>query len=151
MKKIFFALIIMFMTASVSFAQEKEYKVGETADIKNISITVLSFAPHKEANRFIRKEGIKYYAVEVMVLNGTRDTYEYNAYQLTLQDENEEEYQWCISTIEPKFEGEILQPGMMGKGFLVFGIPSERTPKNLLFDPGYISENLIKFNITNVK
>ena len=151
MRKLFISLFFVIFTVSIACSQENVYKLGDTADIKNIAVTISSIQPHKEKNRFINKQGIKYYAVYITVLNGSREPYEYNAYQFTLIDDSSEEYQWCISTVEPKFEGEILQPGMVGKGFLVFGIPQERTPKKLMFDPGYISENLIQFNITNVK
>ena len=151
MKKLFMLLFFILFTASIACCQENTYKIGDTADVKNISVAVNSIQPHKEKNRFINKQGMKYYMVYITVLNGSREPYEYNAYQFTLLDNYEEEHKWCISTVEPKFEGEILQPGMMGKGYLVFGIPEERTPVQVVFDPGYIYDDVIRFNIKNIK
>lgn len=150
MKKIFIILLFLITTTTFAYCQES-YKIGETADVKNISITINSIAGHRERNSLIRKDGIKYYSVGITVLNGSREPYEYNAYQFSMLDDNENEYQWCISTVEPKFEGENLQPGMIGKGFLVFGIPTDRTPSEIVFDPGYIHDDVIRFNIKNVK
>ena len=66
-------------------------------------------------------------------------------------DYDENEYQWCISTKEPKFEGKILKPGGMGKGFLVFAVPKTVTPTHVVFDPGYIYNGRVMFEIKNVK
>jgi Telomeric repeat-binding factor 2. len=150
MKKLFITLFLLIITATFAYCQEI-YKIGDTADVQNVSVTINSISGHRERNSLIRKDGIKYYVLEITVLNGRRESYEYNAYQFTMLDDNENEYQWCISTVEPKFEGENLQPGMIGRGFLVFGIPTDRTPLQVVFDPGYIHDDVIKFNIINVK
>lgn len=146
-----FSFIFLISSYSLLFAKS-EYGIGESADVQGISVSILSIRPHKESNRFMRKPGMKYYALDIQIVNGTRELYEYNAYQFTMMDEQEEDYQWCISGVEPKFEGERLEPGMKGRGILVFGIPTERKPAYILFDPGMINGKVISDEITfNIK
>ncbi len=145
---LFLAAIFCLSAAPARADSEREYRPGETAEVKNIAVSLFSFRPHKEHNRFMNKEGMKYYTVELQLLNGRREPYEYNAYQFTVLDENDEEYQWCISSVEPKFEGQTLEPGMQGRGFLVFGLPAGKKPTKLIFDPGWISDETVTFNLT---
>ena len=147
------ALVVIFLICLLKFAcaQDRVYNIGETAEVKRVSVTINSISPHKEKNRFMNKEGMKYYVIDVTILNGRQEPYEYNAYQFTMLDENDEEHQWCISSIEPKFEGETLAPGMMGRGKLVFGLPENSTPVKIVFDPGYISDDVITFSIKKIQ
>ena len=39
---------------------------------------------------------------------------------------------------------------MMGKGFLVFGVPKTVKPTHVVFDPGYIYDGRVKFAIKNI-
>ena len=138
-----------------AFAEDEdiESEVGKSVRLGPVTISVISISQYKEKNHLMveRLEQVyenvpqNFYAVELLVLNTSKDNYEYNPYQFVFIDSEDEEYQWCISTKEPKFEGKILKPGMMGKGFLVFGVPKTVKPTHVVFDPGYIYDGSIKF------
>lgn len=161
MKKI--AVLALLFLFFASFAavyasgdeSDKDCRIGDRVNVGAITVQVFSFAPYHEKNSVMvehfrninKNKPMKYFVAELMILNASRSSYEYNAYQFVLLDSDEEEYQWCISTKEPKFEGKTLKPGMMGKGFLVYGIPENVTPSRIVFDPGYVYDGVVNFYI----
>lgn len=157
----FLFLFLCFCIPINAFAEDEdiESEIGKSVRLGPITVSVISISPYKEKNSLMVDrlkqlyENIpqNFYAVELLVLNTSRDNYEYSPYQFVFMDYDENEYQWCISTKEPKFEGKILKPGGMGKGFLVFGVPQTVTPTHVVFDPGYIYDGRVMFEIKNVK
>ncbi len=148
--------LIVFLFASGAFAEgDVDSKIGDRVDIGAVSVGVLSVSPYKEKNSLIRDHikdqnngrAMKFFCAEVLILNSSRDDYEYSPYQFTFIDSEEEEYQWCISTKEPKLEGKILKPGMISNGFLVFAVPEESVPSRIVFDPGYLIDGVVNFYI----
>ena len=159
MKKtsVFVLLLFVLMTiaafASEDDGDDKECRVGESANVGGLSVRVESVTPYKEKNSVMaeRLKGqckgvpMNYYAVEIVILNGSRNSFEFSPYQFSLADTNGDEHQWCISTREPKLEGKVLNPGMAAKGFLVFGIPQTSAPEKVVFDPAYLYDGMVYF------
>lgn len=141
-------LTFFFCLTGLLWAQDKEYSIGERADSGKIGVTLYSLSDHRESNRFMRKEGERYYAVDVMILNGSREQYEYNPFQFTIVDEEENEYQQCLSSKEPKLTSGYLAPGMQVRAFVVFGLPADKKPVKLLFDPMFSDEEGVVYNLT---
>jgi hypothetical protein len=154
-----FLFIFCFLPIQV-FAEDEdiEEEIGNNVRLGSVSVSVKSISHYKEkVGLFLQHldkqyEGVpqNYYAVELFVLNTSRDNYEYSPYQFSIIDSEENEYQWCISTKEPKFEGKILKPGMAGRGFLVFAVPKTVNPTHVVFDPGYVYDGRVKFMVKDI-
>lgn len=162
-KNLFFSFLFLFICVCIpicAFAEDEdiEEEIGNNVRLGPVTVSVLSISDYKEKVGLFLKhldrqyDGVpqNYYAVELFVLNTSRDNYEYSPYQFSIIDSEENEYQWCISTKEPKFEGKILKPGMAGRGFLVFGVPKTVTPTHVVFDPGYVYDGRAKFMVKDI-
>lgn len=166
MKKKSLLLLIAFVFAAFAFAAPVfaydeddddciNKAIGESVNLKGLSISVVSVEPYKEPNPLILRQldrefkgrPMKYYAVRFKVLNGSRNSFEFNPYQFYVEDSNEEEFKWCISSKSPKFEGGSIRPGMIKDGFLVFGVPQNTNLLRVVVDPAYLYEGTIYFNL----
>ena len=157
---IFFFLLFFCCIPINVWAEEDDIEsdIGKNVKLGAVTVSVRSISFYKEKNHLMveRLEQLyenvpqNFYAVDLLIFNTSKDNYEYNPYQFVFIDEEDNEYQWCISTKEPKFEGKILKPGMMGKGFLVFAVPKTVKPTHVVFDPGYLYDGRVKFTIKNV-
>ncbi len=109
-KNLFFSFLFLFICVCIPicvFAEDEdiEEEIGNNVRLGPVTVSVLSISDYKEKVGLFLKhldrqyDGVpqNYYAVELFVLNTSRDNYEYSPYQFSIIDSEENEYQWCKS------------------------------------------------------
>jgi hypothetical protein len=127
----------------------KTYKLGESAELFDLKVTVNDVQKPKEFDQQILKEGMVFVLLNVTVENTGKEKMHYDSYNFNLKSSNGKTRDLSLTTLNNTTELHAgdLAPGEKVTGILPYEHPANDPDMQLQFMPNMMSQKLIIFQL----
>jgi hypothetical protein len=137
-------------TSENNTIDHKKFKINDGVSLGDWAIGVFKIKDPFIADGIYMhelKKDHKYVVIEVTMLNNSDHPTEYNLYQWKLKDDNNYQYDICVTGVEPDLSTGTLNPGKQIRGWIGFDVLKDSKNFTAIFTPKVFIGDVVEIEL----